>query len=91
MCPKEFAKDPKKFLAKLQVAAPEKKPEAKPEKKPDAKKADAKPVNAKCPVSGEGIEAGFTSIFETKTVGFCCDKCKAKFDKDPKAFAAKIK
>jgi YHS domain-containing protein len=70
----------------------DKKPE---EKKADDKKADAKPVsatpvNTKCPVSGKDVESGFTAVFETKTVGFCCDKCQAKFEKEPKAFADKI-
>ena len=47
-------------------------------------------VNAKCPVSDHPIEAGFTAVVDGKTVGFCCDKCLAKFNKDPKAYAAKI-
>jgi YHS domain-containing protein len=68
---------------------------AKPEKKDAEKKADAKPVsaspvNTKCPVSGKDVESGFTATFETKTVGFCCDKCQAKFEKEPKAYADKI-
>jgi YHS domain-containing protein len=52
---------------------------------------DKKPVNAKCPVkAGMAANAGITSDFEGKTVGFCCNNCKAAFDGDPKAFAAKI-
>ena len=77
-------------------------PEAKPaDKKPDAKPADVKPadakpqaavstVNTKCPVSDHAIEAGFTAVVDGKTVGFCCDKCLGKFNKDPKKFADKI-
>jgi YHS domain-containing protein len=89
--------------AKPAVKAPEAKPaEAKPvDKKPEAKPADAKPadpkpqaavgvVNTKCPVSDHAIEAGFTAVVDGKTVGFCCDKCLAKFNKDPKSFAGKI-
>jgi YHS domain-containing protein len=49
------------------------------------------PVNTNCPVSGKDVEAGFTAAFETKTVGFCCDKCPKEFEKDPKKFAANIK
>lgn len=72
--------------------------EVKPaEVKPaDKKPADPKPqaavgvVNTKCPVSDHAIEAGFTAVVDGKTVGFCCDKCLAKFNKDPKAFAGKI-
>jgi YHS domain-containing protein len=70
----------------------------------DAKPADAKPaekaaaaaaapasaVNTKCPVSDHDVEAGFTAVVDGKTVGFCCDKCMAKFNKDPKKYADKI-
>lgn len=48
------------------------------------------PINAKCPVSGEDIAAGITLDHDGKKVGFCCDKCKAKFAKDPAAFTAKL-
>ena len=47
-------------------------------------------VNTKCPVSDHPVEAGFTAVVDGKTVGFCCDKCMAKFNKDPKKFAEKI-
>jgi YHS domain-containing protein len=86
--------------------ADDKKPQAKPDAKTDEKKGeekkaaaaddkkpavvDAKPVNTKCPLSGEEIEAGFTAVFDGKTVGFCCDKCQAKFNADPKKYADKI-
>jgi YHS domain-containing protein len=76
------------------------------DKKPaDVKPADTKPaekpaaaaatpasvaVNTKCPVSDHDVEAGFTAVVDGKTVGFCCDKCMAKFNKDPKKFADKI-
>ena len=47
-------------------------------------------VNTKCPVSDHAVEAGFTAVVDGRTVGFCCDKCMAKFNKDPKKFAVKI-
>lgn len=50
-----------------------------------------KPVNDKCPVSGAAVKPGFVSTFEGKTVGFCCNNCKGKFDADPSKFAAKLK
>jgi YHS domain-containing protein len=82
----------------------EKKPaDAKPaDAKPDAKAAaDAKPaaaaaaaavatVNTKCPVSDHPIETGFTALVDNRTVGFCCDKCLAKFNKEPAKYADKI-
>jgi YHS domain-containing protein len=47
-------------------------------------------VNSKCPVSDHDVETGFTAVVDGKTVGFCCDKCMAKFNKDPKKYADKI-
>lgn len=84
--------------AKPAVKAPDAKPaDTKPaEVKPADKKPDAKPqaavgvINTKCPVSDHAVEVGFTAVVDGKTVGFCCDKCLAKFNKDPKAFAGKI-
>jgi YHS domain-containing protein len=95
-CFGKFKENPSKYVANLKfdVATPEKKPEAKPaEKKPEDKKpaAAAKPVNAECPVSGQAIKEGFLTSLDGKSVGFCCDKCLAKFNQDPKAFAEKIK
>jgi YHS domain-containing protein len=70
----------------------EKKPaDAKPAEKPAAAApAAASAVNTKCPVSDPDVEAGFTAVVDGKTVGFCCDKCMAKFNKDPKKYADKI-
>lgn len=49
----------------------------------------AKPVNTKCPVSGEDIDADQSSTY-TKVVGFCCGKCLAKHNENPTANIAKI-
>ena len=52
--------------------------------------AAGKPINDKCPVSGKDIDAAKTSAYEGKLVAFCCDKCKAEFDKDPHPFLPKL-
>ena len=52
--------------------------------------AQAEPANKKCPVSGKDVKADQTSDVSV-TVGFCCEKCKAEFDKDPKKYMAKVK
>jgi len=57
---------------------------------PAAAPAAASAVNTKCPVSDHDVEAGFTAEVDGRTVGFCCDKCMAKFNKDPKKYADKI-
>jgi len=48
-------------------------------------------ANKKCPVSGRGVVAGQTSSYQGKVIGFCCKNCKAKFDKKPADFLAKLK
>lgn len=60
---------------------------AEPEPEPVA----GKPINTVCPVSGQPVKEGFVSVFEGKTVGFCCNNCKGKFDANPAAFKDKIK
>ena len=49
-----------------------------------------KVVNSKCPVSGKAIDAEQTAVYHGATVGLCCEKCLAKFEKDPAALAAKV-
>lgn len=51
--------------------------------------ADTALANCKCPVSGKAVDATKTSDYNGGKVYFCCDGCKAKFDKDSAAFAAK--
>lgn len=71
-------------------AGPEPAPE--PDTEPDTEPAvGAAPINETCPVSGQPVKAGFTSTFEDQTVGFCCEKCKAAFDKEPAKFAEKLR
>lgn len=48
------------------------------------------PANKKCDVSGKDVTDGHTAVAE-KTVAFCCEKCKATFDKEPKKYIAKVK
>ncbi len=55
-----------------------------------AKPSEAKPVNAKCPVSGKDIDPTQTVVHEGKVIAFCCADCKAQFEKDPKPFLAKL-
>jgi YHS domain-containing protein len=96
MCPKAFEKEPAKFAANIKADAPKeepKKPEPKKEeKKPEPKPAvAAKPINLKCPVTGDDIDAEVTFAFQGKTVAFCCMDCRKEFEKEPAKFAAKIK
>ncbi|MCR9247265.1 MAG: YHS domain-containing protein [bacterium] len=58
-----------------------------------AKQAAAKngaPVNDKCPVTGGKVDAAHVVEHDGQKIGFCCAKCKAKFEKNPKKYAAKL-
>jgi YHS domain-containing protein/mono/diheme cytochrome c family protein len=50
----------------------------------------AGPINTKCPVSGADIDPARVSVVDSQAIGFCCEKCKAKFDADPAAFLSKV-
>ena len=79
-CKASFEKDPKPHLARLaQFANP-----------PPGNLGLAKPINAKCPVSGKDVDPAKISTHDGKVVAFCCDDCKAKFDQDPTPFLAKL-
>ncbi len=56
------------------------------------KPAEAKgtPINKKCPVEGEDIDASVTTVHDGKTIGFCCKSCIAKFNKDPGTYLKKL-
>lgn len=51
---------------------------------------NAAPMNTQCPVSGKPIDPAKTVVYQGHVVAFCCDDCKAKFQKDPAAFVAKL-
>lgn len=52
------------------------------ESSPKATTASASaPINTKCPVGGEAIDSTVTTSYNGKTVGFCCNSCKGKWDK----------
>lgn len=51
----------------------------------------AAPVNKECPVAGKPVKENCKTTYEGKEVAFCCGKCKAKFEADPKKYAGKIK
>ncbi len=53
--------------------------------------ADEKAINAKCPVSNKDLDESKISTFEGRKIGFCCDKCKGKFDAKPASFKSKLK
>lgn len=74
-CQKDFDKDPKKYLAKIEEAA---------------KKVKKYPAKT-CIVSGEPLEADSpASIYKGQEFKFCCTNCQRKFDREPAKFAPKL-
>jgi YHS domain-containing protein len=58
------------------------------EEKKDAAK-DAKnlvPINKKCPVENEDVDAKEFVVYKGKKVAFCCSGCDKEFNKDPEKF-----
>tara|TARA_Y100001934_G_scaffold283579_1_gene404471 strand:- start:2687 stop:4129 length:1443 start_codon:yes stop_codon:yes gene_type:complete len=49
------------------------------------------PAYEKCPLTGRPLDASKKSVYQGKTIVFCCNNCKGKFDKDPSAHKAKLK
>ena len=77
-CKKDFDKDTKKFVAKVDEAAKKVKPYAL----------------TTCLVSGEKLGAmadeEYVFIYQGQEIKLCCKNCKKDFDKDPKKFTAKL-
>ena len=60
------------------------------EKKPD--KDEAKPVNAYCAVMKDHeVDPKVTTVYQEKVIGFCCDECIPKFEKDPEKYMKDLK
>ena len=55
----------------------------------DEKKGEEKKFAAKCPVSGADAKEGQSASYKEKKVYFCCEKCMAAFEKEPKKFEVK--
>jgi len=53
--------------------------------------ADKTPVNKKCPITSEDVDKKVTTDYKGKTIGFCCDDCIAKFNKDPEKYMKDLK
>lgn len=50
-----------------------------------------KPKNqTTCPISGEKIDKKVFIDYQGQRIYFCCDKCKAKFEKEPEKYFEKL-
>ncbi len=49
------------------------------------------PANKKCVYQASKDAKADNTAAASMTVAFCCEKCKAKFDEDPKKFLPKVK
>jgi len=74
-CQKDFNRDPKKYLAKIDEAAKR------------VKKYQAKT----CVISGEPLRADApASIYQGQEFKFCCTNCQKKFDQEPAKYAGRL-
>jgi YHS domain-containing protein len=49
----------------------------------------AGPVNDVCPVKGKPIRLIFRTTYKGQVVAFCCQDCKAEFEKNPGRYNVK--
>ena len=52
---------------------------------------DPKPVNTKCPVTGEDIDSKVTIVYDGKTIAFCCEDCVKVFKKNPDKYLENVR
>jgi YHS domain-containing protein len=62
-----------------------------PPPQPTAQAVDPKPINTRCPVTGDPIDPKITLVYDGKTYAFCCEDCVKMFQKDPAKYAADVK
>ncbi len=89
-CKAKFEADPAKYIQRVkefkEPAAP------KPEEKKPEPKADAKPINKKCPLMPEeDIDAKVTFTYKNQVIAFCCKDCCKEFAKEPEKHVGKVK
>ena len=51
---------------------------------------ERKTINELCPVTGSAVDLSKTVVYEGRRIGFCCDKCLAAFNANPKTYLAKL-
>ena len=93
-CVKDFNKEPAKYMKKVEAEEAKNKKAEKDKKKGEEPAADStKVINTLCPVEKENAvdPTAPTTVYKGKTVGFCCDDCIKKFERDPDSFAANLK
>ena len=52
---------------------------------------DPRPINTKCPVSGEDIDPKITFVYNGYTYAFCCTDCLKKFKDNPEKYVSAAK
>ncbi len=50
----------------------------------------APPINDTCPVKGKPIRLIFRTTYKGQVVAFCCQDCKAEFEKNPGRYQVKV-
>jgi len=70
-------------MAKEEAKAPAAPPQTQPA---------AAPVNKFCPLAPDHeVDPTVTTVYKGKTIGFCCEGCVPKFEKDPERYVKNLK
>jgi YHS domain-containing protein len=67
-----------------------KKTEMSPSAKPATQASAADVEQTNCPVMGGAIDKNIYTEYKGKKVYFCCNDCKAEFEKNPEKYIAKL-
>jgi YHS domain-containing protein len=70
------------------------KPKGGPTTKPaTTKPVDKTPINKFCAVEGKDhdVDPKVTTVYQGKTIGFCCRDCVEEFEKDPEKYMKGLK
>ena len=51
----------------------------------------ARPINKKCPVTGDDVDTQITWEYKGKIIGFCCKDCIEPFQKDLEKYMKDLK
>jgi YHS domain-containing protein len=93
-CKAKFEKDPQKYMRWMRAD-----PLAYAYDRPGPTNAEMRiartthgTANGRCPVMGNLVVAkGGAAIYQGQSIGFCCPRCSAKFNKDPEQYMRRLR
>lgn len=86
------SKTQKELPPDLQQPSPSAAPTSAPASAPATQASAGQPINKFCAIETKNeIDPKVTTVYEGKTIGFCCKDCIPDFKKDPAKYMASLK